>query len=189
MHDSPKYFLTTSRLGFRCWREDDLPLALGLWGDHEVTRYIDARGRLTTKQVLDRLGKEMATAKAFGVQYWPLFLLASDEHIGCCGLRPYDSSKGIYEIGFHIRSAHWRRGYAAEAACAVLQYAFAQLGASALFAGHHPQNEASRLLLEKLGFHFTHREFYPPTGLEHPSYLLKAEEFAAARRAAQTGTD
>ncbi|NUM66545.1 hypothetical protein HUU39_14970, partial [candidate division KSB1 bacterium] len=27
MHDSPKYFLTTSRLGFRCWREDDLPLA------------------------------------------------------------------------------------------------------------------------------------------------------------------
>jgi [ribosomal protein S5]-alanine N-acetyltransferase len=29
-----------------------------------------------------------------------------------------------------------------------------------------------RQLLAKLGFHYTHDEFYPPTGLQHPSYLL-----------------
>jgi len=27
------YFLRTERLGFRLWREEDLPLAIGLWGD------------------------------------------------------------------------------------------------------------------------------------------------------------
>ena len=29
-------------------------------------------------------------------------------------------------------------------------------------------------MLSKLGFSFTHEEFYQPTGLMHPSYILKA---------------
>jgi hypothetical protein len=35
-----------------------------------------------------------------------------------------------------------------------------------------PGNVASRRLLERLGFVYTHEEFYAPTGLEHPSYLF-----------------
>jgi [ribosomal protein S5]-alanine N-acetyltransferase len=27
-------------------------------------------------------------------------------------------------------------------------------------------------LMQRLGFRFTHKEFYVPTGLNHPSYLL-----------------
>lgn len=176
MAETDKYFIVSSRLGFRSWREDDLPLALGLWGDYEVTKLIDARGQLTTKQVQERLLKEIATEKQHGLQYWPVFLRATGEHVGCCGLRPYDLSKSIYEIGFHIRSTHWRRGYAVEAAGAVIEYAFDTLKAKALFAGHNPKNEASRILLQKLGFRYTHEEFYPPTGLKHPSYLLRAKE-------------
>jgi RimJ/RimL family protein N-acetyltransferase len=72
---------------------------------------------------------------------------------------------------------HWRCGYASEAACAVIEYAFKKLKANGLFAGHNPRNEASRCLLEKLGFHYTHDEYYPPTGLNYPSYLLKADEY------------
>jgi RimJ/RimL family protein N-acetyltransferase len=60
----------------------------------------------------------------------------------------------------------------------VIEYAFNILGVKALFAGHSPANEASRRLLEKLGFRYTHDEYYPPTGLNHPSYLLASEEFA-----------
>jgi len=176
-HECPgQYFLVTGRLGFRCWREEDLDLALGLWGDVEVTKLIDARGQLTTNQVLERLNKEIVSVKAHGVQYWPIFLRATGEHVGCCGLRPYALTQGLYEIGFHIRAAHWRCGYAAEAARAVIDYAFGELRAQALFAGHNPQNEASRILLTKLGFQYTHDEYYPPTGLWHPSYLLESKE-------------
>ena len=32
--------------------------------------------------------------------------------------------------------------------------------------------EAVERTLAKLGFVYTHRELYPPTGLEHPCYLL-----------------
>ncbi len=172
----PTYFLTTRRLGFRTWAEQDFDLALGLWGDEKVTRRIDARGKLSESMVKERLTKEIATQETFGVQYWPIFLLKTDAPIGCCGLRPYDLSKRVYEIGFHIRSAHWRKGYAFEAAGAVIEYGFNKIKAAALFAGHHPENEISRNLLEKLGFRYTHTEFYPPTGLHHPSYLLSPED-------------
>lgn len=169
---APPYFLRTERLGFRSWTEDDLGLALGLWGDPEVTRLIVARGRLSGEQVRQRLAEEIACERDHGVQYWPIFLLAGGEHVGCCGLRPHDPSARIYELGVHIRSRHWRRGFAAEAASAVIGHGFGRLRVAGLFAGHNPENHASRRLLKKVGFRYTHDELYPPTGLLHPSYML-----------------
>jgi len=109
---------------------------------------------------------------AYNVQYWPIFLLDSGAHAGCAGIRPYRAEDRTYELGFHLRRACWGRGLAEEAARAVITFAFQKAGVKALFAGHHPRNAASRRVLEKLGFRFTHEEFYPPTGLKHPSYLL-----------------
>jgi len=169
--------MRTARLGFRRWRPADLDLALGLWGDLRVTRLIDARGRLSEVQVQERLAAEIVNQEQHGLQYWPIFLLTSHEHLGCCGLRPYDQPEQIYELGVHIRADHWRRGYAFEAAMAVMNYAFTSLAAAALFAGHNPGNDASRRLLAKLGFRYTHDEYYPPTGLQHPSYLLTAAQY------------
>lgn len=171
------YFLSTTRLGFRAWSEDDLDLAIGLWGDPEVTKLIDARGQLTEEQVRERLLLEMANLGSFGVQYWPIFLLENDEHVGCCGLRPYDEPGKIMELGVHLRSKHWGCGYATEASRAAMRYAFERLKVGGLFAGHNPENETSRHVLLKLGFRYTHHEFYGPTGLEHPCYLLMAEEY------------
>lgn len=167
------YFLTSARLGFRRWREGDLEIACELWGDHEVTKLFDARGQWSRLDVQARLTQEIQTEIKSGVQYWPIFLKADGEFIGCCGLRPYDLPQGIFEIGIHVRSNQWRRGYAREAAVTVIRYAFDTLNANGLFAGHNPDNHASRQLLRKLGFRYTHDEYYPPTGLNHPSYLLK----------------
>lgn len=172
-----RYFLHSERLGFRLWREDDLEIACELWGDYEVTKLFDARGKLSPAEVEERFVKEIQTEKQYGVQYWPIFLKAANEFIGCCGLRPYDLSRRIYEIGFHICSQQWRRGYAREAAVAVICYAFNTLKADGLFAGHNPHNHASQYLLQQLGFHYTHDEYYPPTGLNHPSYMLKAQSY------------
>jgi len=171
------YFLTTKHLGFRSWREADLDFAFGLWGDYQVTRLIDARGQLSREQVKEKLLAEMAMEEQFEVQYWPIFLLESGEYVGCCGLRPYDLPANIYEIGFHIRSSMWGRGYGSEAARGMMTYAFEELNVASLFAGHNPRNEVSAILLKKLGFRYTHDEYYEPTGLQHPSYLLTAEEY------------
>jgi len=150
-----------------------MSIAMGLWGDFEVTKLFDGRGALSRMQVQQRLKTEMENQAAHGVQYWPIFLLETGAHVGCAGLRPYDLNKGIYEIDFHIRSDKWRQGYALEAARAVIEHGFHTLNATALFAGHNPKNNASRALLTRLSFEYTHDEFYEPTGLMHPSYCLK----------------
>ena len=175
------YFLRSQRLGFRTWRSGDLDLAMGLWGDPLVTEHIDVRERLTREQVRERLEEELRNLGSCGLQYWPIFLLDTDEHVGCCGLRPRDPERRIYELGFHVRAAHWRRGYAREAAEAAIEHAFGRQRLAALIAGHGPANVAARLLLLDLGFRYTHDEFYPPAQTDHPTYLLTAEEYRRAR--------
>jgi RimJ/RimL family protein N-acetyltransferase len=166
-----EFFLRSARLGFRRWREGDLPLAMKLWGDPAVTRYITSRG-YTPREVQIRLELEIEEERAHGIQYWPFFLLATGEHIGCCGLRARAKEPDVPEFGVHVASPHWQQGYAFEAGSCVIAHAFAVRGARALFAGHNPENVASRHLLARLGFIYTHDEYYEPTGLQHPSYLL-----------------
>src|SRR5215469_7486580 len=172
------YFLTSSRLGFRCWTDDDLSLAIGLWGDPEVTARIG--GPFTPDEVRARLTTEIARMRDLGLQYWPIFMLADSQHVGCAGLRPYRWDKQIYELGVHLRRTFWGQGLASEAARTVIAYAFDVLQAKALFAGHHPENESSRQLLTRLGFTYTHDELYEPTGQMHPSYILRKSELTGS---------
>jgi ribosomal-protein-alanine N-acetyltransferase len=169
------YFLVTDRLGFRHWSPDDLPFAQALWGDPQVTALIG--GQFTAEQIEQRLKAEIASMTAYNVQYWPIFLLETGQHAGCAGLRPYKLDQQIYELGFHLRPEYWGCGFAQEAGRAVIGFAFEKLRAEALFAGHHPLNSASRRVLEKLGFQFTHEEFYAPTALKHPSYRLARADY------------
>lgn len=164
------YFLTTNRIGFSKWQEDDTDLARLLWGDPEVTKFICTSGKFSEEDIINRLHQEIENDSHFHVQYWPIFDITSDELIGCCGLRPYKENQ--YELGFHLRPEYWRQGYAFEGATAVINYAFNVLKADGLFAGHNPNNIASSKLLNKLGFHYIGDEFYEPTGLYHPSYEL-----------------
>jgi ribosomal-protein-alanine N-acetyltransferase len=166
------YFLTTERLGFRRWSEDDIDLATSLWADPRVTRLIDSRGQLTPGEVRERLALEIRNQTEVGVQYWPFFLLASGEFVGCCGLKPYEGDEDLREMGFHLRFGFWGRGLATEAAGAVIRFAEAELGVTSLLAGHNPLNHASRRILEKLGFRHLRDEVFSGTGMVHPLYEL-----------------
>lgn len=171
--DQRHFFLTSARLGFDVWTESDLPLALGLWGDPAVTRLTG--GPFTASQVEARLAGEIANQKRLGLQYWPLYLLETGEHVGCCGLRPHGATEGVRELGFQLRASMWGKGFACEAAQTVIGHAFSHLNLNGLLAGHHPQNDRSRRVLAKLGFQYSHDEFYPPTGLLEPCYSLIRE--------------
>jgi ribosomal-protein-alanine N-acetyltransferase len=169
--DSRPYFLTTDRLAFGHWSEDDLNLALTLWGDPRVSVWIG--GPFTAEQVKARLDREIEILEARKVQYWPVFLRKDGELAGCAGVRPYGTDEQVLELGFHFRPQYWGQGLAQEAARAVIAFAFETLGVEGLFAGHHPENAASERLLKKLGFGYTHQEIYPATGLLNPSYRLQ----------------
>jgi ribosomal-protein-alanine N-acetyltransferase len=171
------YFLKSSRLGFRCWTLDDLPLALDLWGDPAVSVW--SGGPFTPDQIRARIEDEIRRLDELGFQFWPVFLLATDEFVGCAGLRP--QKENVLEMGYHLRARFWGQGLATEAASAVIEYAFDRLPIEALFAGHHPSNTASRRVLEKLGFAFAGEEHYPPTGAIEPTYLLPRSSWRPQR--------
>lgn len=172
--DSPGFFLTTKRLGFRCWSAADESLAIGLWCNRQVTALIG--GPWTREVALNRLAREMELHTQFGVQYWPVFLLSDGRHAGCAGLQPYQLSEAVYEMGVHLLPDFWAQGIAREGAEALIPYAFGRLQAAAIFAGHHPQNAASGRLLKALGFAYQGDQLYIPTGLMHPCYLLRREQ-------------
>jgi RimJ/RimL family protein N-acetyltransferase len=157
----------TTRLAFRAWRPDDLALAEALFGDPRVTALVG--GPFDRAEIAARLATELANDATHGYCYWVLQSGAS--FVGCCGLKPREP--GTHELGFYIGPAYWRGGYAVEASRAVIAHAFETLDANALFAGHHPENHGSRAVLARLGFTYAFDELYPPTGLQHPGYLLR----------------
>lgn len=162
------YFLKSPRLGFRSWALDDLPLALALWGDPAVSAWLS--GPLSEAAIRARLEHEIRQGEEFGVQYWPIFLLATGEHVGCAGLRP--KAEDLLELGYYLKPTFWGSGLATEVAATVAGYAFSSLGAETLFAGHHPGNLASQKVLDKLGFEHAGEEFYEPSGVIEPTYQL-----------------
>lgn len=168
-----EYFLRTPRLGFRYWTPDDVALARELWGDAEVTRFFG--GPFSNEEIDERLEREISRMNTHGFQYWPIHFLSDHEHVGCCGLRPYRPGNGVHELGFHLRPRYWGLGLAREAAEAVIQFAFVVIGATALSAGHHPGNLNSKKVIERLGFRYTHEEYFPALQMNIPYYLLGRE--------------
>jgi len=73
--------------------------------------------------------------------------------IGGCGLMtPADDHT---ELGYWLGVRHWGKGYATEAARAVIDHAFADLNCEALQSAARVTNPASRRVLEKCGFQWT----------------------------------
>jgi RimJ/RimL family protein N-acetyltransferase len=74
------------------------------------------------------------------------------EAIGACGL---DIREGVPEIGYWLGVPFWGCGYATEAARAVIDRAFGDLGHDVVTAGARVSNPTSRRVLEKCGFQWT----------------------------------
>ena len=58
----------------------------------------------------------------------------------------------VYETGYWVARKYAGQGMATEAANAAIRYAFSHLGAKAITIGYFDGNEASRRIVEKLGF-------------------------------------
>lgn len=95
----------------------------------------------------------LADAQAWLEPQWgeQRFAICRDQAlIGGAGTFRRDSGAG--ELGFWLGQEHWGRGYATEAASAVIAYGVATRAYSGFSSSHFDDNPASRRVLEKLGF-------------------------------------
>lgn len=75
----------------------------------------------------------------------------SGELIGVAGLEPRDHG---LELGYWIGEPHWNKGYATEAAQALVDHGFRSTGVNALHAACRVINPASRRVIHKCGFQY-----------------------------------
>lgn len=71
--------------------------------------------------------------------------------VGAVGLVEIDHTHGRAELGFWVAKSCWGRGYATEAARAMIEYGFSTLGLHRIYATHFSRNTASGRVMEKCG--------------------------------------
>ncbi len=109
-----------------------------------------------------------------GFGFWGVLEAGENELIGFCGLRSIDDGPDV-EILYGIRPPVWGRGYATEAARAVLDWAFRETPLPRIHAGADPPNAASFRVMEKLGMRFD-RNRRTPAG-DTPYWVIDRETF------------
>jgi RimJ/RimL family protein N-acetyltransferase len=143
--------LETDRLVLRPMRPDDLEGLLGVFGDPTVMASFDEEpfDRDRMRRWLDR---NLAHQREHGYGLFAVCLREDGRLVGDCGLEVLEvAGEQVVELGYDVRSDHWNRGYATEAAGAVRDYAFATLRLPRLVSLVRPGNPASERVAEKTG--------------------------------------
>lgn len=74
--------------------------------------------------------------------------------LGCCALEPHANDADTLELGYWLGEPHWNRGYATEAAHALIDMAFRTRDIVQIDARCRVTNIASRRVIQKCGFQF-----------------------------------
>ena len=144
----------TERLTLRKLEVGDADFILGLLNDPSFLRFIgDKRVRTLDDARRYLVDGPIASYERFGFGLYLTELRDEGAPIGICGLLKRDSLDDV-DVGFAFLPRFWSKGYALEAASAVMAYGRNILGLRRIVAITSPDNEASIRLLEKLGMRF-----------------------------------
>lgn len=162
--------LTTERLRLRQWRETDYPVFAQLNADPEVMAFFPAT--LSVQQSNTLAARYAAQLDERGWGLWALALKHDNRFIGFTGLN--SSGSGLpfspcTEIAWRLDKAVWGKGYATEAAEAVLKFAFTILELPEVVSFTAVINQRSIAVMERLHMHNTRQNFHHPAiPTDHP---------------------
>ncbi len=145
--------LTTDRLELRQIGEGDLDAHM----EHLNTPAVMARlgGPRPREVIVEKHAQSRESFAREGFGFMLVYERATGELVGHCGMKrvsnPLAHNIGDHEIGWLVREDRWRMGYAKEAMCAVIDWAFEQHGAPHVVALTSESNVGSWKLMEKLG--------------------------------------
>lgn len=190
--------LHTARLDLVDFTADDVDLLVELDADPEVMHFIT--GGLPTSRdevVHEVLPAFLAYPERFaaGYGFWKAVERATGEFVGWFHLRPAEGHPTDEpELGYRLRRSAWGRGLATEGSRALVDAAFARMGARRVVAETMAVHLASQRVMEKAGlrrvrtFHADWPHRIP--GDEHGDveFAITREEWAAARGTSRPGT-
>ena len=146
--------LETERLSLREFTADDAQFILTLLNEPSFLRYIgDKQVRSLADAAGYILNGPVASYERNGFGLYLVELKESYTPIGMCGFLKRDELPDP-DIGFAFLPEFWGKGFAFEAAAAVLEDARQRLGLQRILAITSLDNEASIKLLQRLGLRF-----------------------------------
>jgi len=144
--------IRTQRLLLRQWSSADLDPFADMNADPRVMEYFPS---LLSREESDAaVGRIRAHFERHGFGLWAAEIPDVAPFIGFVGLavpRFEAHFTPCVEIGWRVAADQWNRGYATEAACAVLKYGFEIIGLSEIVSFTVPINLPSRRVMEKIG--------------------------------------
>ncbi len=147
--------LVTERLVVRALNESDVPAIFRHASNPNVTQFTrwDAHGtpedtRAFLRHTLTQYAHQIPEGMAVALRDSPW------EAIGVAGCFWESQDNHCMEVGYWIAEPFWGRGYAGEAARAVVTFAFQQFEVQRMQSHCMAENAASARVLEKLGFQF-----------------------------------
>ncbi len=144
--------IETERLVLREFTADDEPTMLAIRSDPEFGRYYDPS--IATPEMTHHLHgwfidwQREQPRRRFQLA---ITLRGSDEPIGSVGIRRKPENEFEADIGYELHIDRWHRGYATEAARAVVAYGFEALGLHRVSSWCIAENAASAQVLERAG--------------------------------------
>ena len=149
--------IDTPNLILRPLEAADVPAYAAIRADPEVMRYLPAAASAGDARDIaaSRIPAFAQHWRARGYGIWGVFERRGGQLVGHCGLNwleQFDEVEVLYALARHA----WGRGLATEAAHAALDFGFGPAGLARVIGLVHPDNLASRRVLEKLGLSYRH---------------------------------
>jgi RimJ/RimL family protein N-acetyltransferase len=145
--------LQTERLTLRLHAPSDIPALMPLIGAREVAattlRIPHPYTESDAQDFMAGMHEELLNGSGLRLG---IVVRESDALCGGVGLR-IESDHRRAELGYWIGVPYWGKGYATEAARAMVQYGFETLQLHRIFATHFANNFASARVLRKIGMH------------------------------------
>ncbi|MCX7114450.1 MAG: GNAT family N-acetyltransferase [Gammaproteobacteria bacterium] len=149
-------FLETKRCVLTLPKDADLNDLIALRTDPEVMKYIGNGAIQTKDQVSAFLANFRPYFEKHGLTFYSAFLKETEEFIGQAGLfhLGFDDSQSEIEVAYRLHKKFWGQGLATELVTVLIQWGFNHLAIQKIIAIVHPENEASRRVMEKSGMHY-----------------------------------
>ncbi|GAB4040401.1 GNAT family N-acetyltransferase [Spirosoma gilvum] len=143
--------LYTPRLLLRPWRPEDAEPFAAMNADPEVMEHFPACLTQAESDALMERIRHFMTTNGWGL--WAVELPGQASFIGYCGLQPVPFEAPFtpaVEIGWRLARPYWGKGFAYEAAQAVMTFGFDTLKLAEIVSFTIPANVRSWQLMERL---------------------------------------
>ncbi len=151
--------LETPRLVIRPLDDEDADAWIAMVSDPEFSRFLPAGQPAATAETFERVIVTRRTMQSeIGYTMWAVDEKEAGSFIGQCGIRPaksMDENAGSeIDLAYHFARHAWNKGYATEAAVAVVAYGLGLVGLDRIMAVALPGNIGSWRVMEKAGMRF-----------------------------------